>query len=71
VAHSGVAVVFDRGGGYRVVIDQVDQFHFHVNEGEKLLVIPGLNVQEPISIAQFAGLTPLIEKTIDRYRKRL
>ena len=45
---SAVAGIVDRGGGLRVVVTERWRMQFHAGEGEKLYIVPGLEVDEPV-----------------------
>lgn len=47
---SAVAAVVDRKGGIRVVVTEPWRMKFHVGNGEKIYVVPGVRVREPVSI---------------------
>ena len=62
---SAVAGILDRGGGFRVVITQPELMHHHVGPGERLFVVPGLMVQEPVEdSAQIRDLVGRVERHI-------
>lgn len=47
---SAVAGIIDQNGGLlRVVVTERWRMHHHVNKGERLFVVPGLRVTEPVS----------------------
>jgi hypothetical protein len=48
---SRVAVIVDRGGGYRVVVGPLESIMCNVCPGETCHVIPDLEVQEPASVS--------------------
>jgi hypothetical protein len=48
MAKSAVAGVVDRKGGMRVVVTQPWRMRHHVEDGERLFVVPKLRVQEPV-----------------------
>jgi hypothetical protein len=45
---SAVAVIVDKKGGSRVVITQRWRMMLHLDPGERLFVVPGLKVVEPL-----------------------
>jgi hypothetical protein len=45
---SAVAGIVDRGGGLRVVVGPRSNMRFHVAAGERLFIVPGFKVQEPV-----------------------
>lgn len=45
---SAVAGITDRKGGLRIVVTQRWRMRHHVKKGERLFVVPGFEVQEPI-----------------------
>jgi hypothetical protein len=56
---SAVAGIVDRKGGLRVVVTQRWRLRHHVNKGERLFVVPGYEVQEPVP---WDDIPPLIER---------
>src|SRR4030095_7852042 len=58
MALSAVAGILDNAGGLRVVVTQRWRFRHHVKKGERLFVVPDLNVQEPVP---WDDIPPLIE----------
>ena len=46
---SSVAGIVDVNGGLRVVVTERWRLHSHVGHGERLFIVPGLKVQEPVS----------------------
>lgn len=46
---SAVAGILDRGGGLRVVVTKRWRMKHHVGPGERLFIVPGLRVREPVS----------------------
>jgi hypothetical protein len=61
---SAVAGIIDSNGGLRVVVTQRWRMHHHVKKGEKLFVVPGLKVREPVSLSQAADLIETVKKHI-------
>lgn len=45
---SAVAGIVDRLGGLRVVVTQRWRMRYHVKSGERLFIVPGLEVREPV-----------------------
>jgi hypothetical protein len=45
---SAVAGIIDAGGGFRVVVTQRWRMRNHVKKGERIFIVPGLLVQEPV-----------------------
>jgi hypothetical protein len=41
-----VAGIIDRGGGLRIVFDDPRGIQGHVGDGERLIIVPGLEVDE-------------------------
>jgi len=41
-----VAGIIDRGGGLRIVFDDPRGIRGHVGDGERLIVVPGIEVDE-------------------------
>jgi hypothetical protein len=58
MALSSVAGIVDRKGGLRVVVTQRWRMRHHVNKGERLFVVPGLEISEPVP---WDDIPPLIE----------
>jgi hypothetical protein len=48
MALSAVAGIVDSSGGLRVVVTQRERMHHHISKGEKLFIVPGMRVQEPV-----------------------
>ena len=46
---SAVAGIVDVKGGLRVVVTQRRRMKYHVALGERLFIVPGLKVQEPVA----------------------
>lgn len=53
---SRVGGILETGGGVRVVVTQLWRFRFHVWPGERLFVVPGLRVDEPVPFSDIPGL---------------
>lgn len=53
---SSVAGIIDPEGNVRVVVTELHRFHYHVRDGERIFVVPGLLVQEPVEW----GLIPYV-----------
>lgn len=47
-AKSSVAGIVKPDGGFRVVVTEAHRMRHHVKSGERLFVVPGLKVREPI-----------------------
>jgi hypothetical protein len=45
---SAVAGILDGKGNFRVVVTQRWRMRYHISKGERLFVVPGLKVQEPV-----------------------
>jgi len=60
---SAVAGVLDSNGGLRVVVTERWRMRYHVSQGERLFVVPGLRVTEPVP---WDDIPPLIE-TVQRH----
>lgn len=45
---SSVAAIVDVHGGIRVVVTPRWRMRFHCGEGERLYIVPGLRVKEPV-----------------------
>jgi hypothetical protein len=59
---SAVAGILDRSGGLRVVVTESWRMRFHVGPGERLFVIPGLQVREPVD--DVAGIFALVRRHV-------
>lgn len=51
-AKSSVAGIVKPDGGFRVVVTEAHRMHHHVKQGERLFIVPGLKVREPIPWGQ-------------------
>jgi hypothetical protein len=56
-----LAGIVDRQGGIRVVVTARENIHFHVNEGERLYVVPHFVIDGEVPYEQYVGL---IDKAI-------
>lgn len=56
---SDVAAIVNKRGRWRVVVAPADTFHHHVGKNERVIQVPGLQVQEPVP---FEEISTLIEK---------
>jgi len=61
---SAVAGIIDASGGLRVVVTEHWRMGMHVGEGERLFIVPDLEVQEPLSMAQAAPIIEIVKKHI-------
>lgn len=57
---SRIAAIIDRGGGHRIVVTDGD-FLCHVSPGERLCVLPGVMVQEPVPFEDYPKLVKMVE----------
>lgn len=64
--NSHVAGVIDRGGGLRLVIDtsRTRIRRNHVGPGERVYFLPGVRVQEPVSMGEIALLEEQVRARI-------
>lgn len=62
---SNVAGIIDKDGGFRVVVTQRWRYHHHVAAGEKLFIVPGYEVREPIPWDDIPSLIKRVELYID------
>lgn len=53
---SSVAGIIDKDGNVRTVVTEHHRFRFHVHAGERIFVVPGLLVREPVEW----GLIPFV-----------
>lgn len=65
---SSVAGILDRRGSLRVVVTQRWRMRYHVAKGERLFVLPDLEVQEPVP---WDDIPPLIERVQKYVSKKL
>src|SRR5215213_1495261 len=61
---SDVAGITDKNGGFRVVVTERHRFKYHVGPGERLFVVPGLKVQEPIPFEEIRPIVIQVEEYI-------
>lgn len=59
---SSVGGIVDREGHTRTVVTEYWRFRFHVHKGERLFVVPGLLVREPVEW----GLIPYVIASAER-----
>lgn len=62
--NSAVAGILDRGRGLRVIVTQRWRMRYHVKKGERLFVVPGLEVKEPVPWHDIPGLIRKVERYI-------
>jgi hypothetical protein len=62
---SEVGGIVERGGGLRVVIAPRKSLHFHVQDGERLFVLPNVRVIEPVAMENIPALVERVERFID------
>lgn len=60
---SAVAGIIDRGGGLRVVVGPRGNMIYHIGRGERLYLIEGLKVREPVA---WGAVPALIETVRER-----
>jgi len=63
---SAVAGILDSKGGLRVVVTQRWRMHNHVGKGERLFVVPGKEVQEPVPWNDIPQLIFDVEKHVNQ-----
>lgn len=62
---SEVAGIVDKRGGFRVVVtERRRDFRHHVGKGERLFVVPGVYVQEPVPFEEIYPLVCAVEQHI-------
>jgi hypothetical protein len=66
---SVVAGVVGRNGELRVVICPKRNIAYHLGEDEVLYVLPGLRVQEPVSIGETAALVAQVTDYVKEREK--
>jgi len=64
VSLSSVAGIIDANGGLRVVVTEHWRMFHHVGRGERLFIVPDLEVQEPLSMAQAAPVIEAVKRHI-------
>lgn len=62
---SSVAGILDKQGGLRVVVTQRRRMHHHVAKGERLFVVPGLEVQEPVPWNDIPAVVELVHRHVN------
>ena len=63
---NAVAGILDKNGGLRVVATQLDGFKEHVGEGEKLYIVPGMLVPEPVPWEEIPDVILTVQKHISK-----
>lgn len=63
---SAVAGILKPDGGLRFVVTEPDAFHHHVAPGEKLFIVPGLRVREPLSTEQAYPVIKIAQQHVVR-----
>jgi len=58
-------IVNSKGEVARVVVTQPWLFHHHVKPGERLFIIPGLRVREPLSIGQAIPVIEAVKQYVE------
>jgi hypothetical protein len=66
---SDVAGIIDNKGGFRVVVTERHRFKHHVAKGERLYVVPGMKVQEPIPFENIHGIVTKVEEYVSSVTK--
>ena len=61
---SSVAGIVDSTGGLRIVVSKKWQMRYHVQNGERLFIVPGLKVQDPVSWEDQPSLINIVENYI-------
>lgn len=51
-----LAGIVERQGGIRVVVTAQENIHYHVNEGERLYVVPDFFIEGEVPYGQYAAL---------------
>lgn len=62
---SAVAGILNENGGLRVVVTERWRMGMHVGQGERLFVLPDVEVQEPLSIAQAAPVIEAVKQYVE------
>ncbi len=61
---SAVAGVLDKKGGLRVVVTQRWRMRHHVGKGERLFVVPDMEIQEPVPWDDIPSLIETVQKHV-------
>jgi len=61
---SAVAGIMDARGGLRVVVTQRWRMRYHLEKGERLFVVPGVQVQEPVPWDDIPALIETVQKHV-------
>jgi len=64
---SAVAGVLGKAGDLRVVVTQRWRLRHHVHKGERLFVVPGFEVQEPVPWGNIPYVVDRVEKHIYKW----
>ena len=64
MALSAVAGIVDQQGGLRVVVTQRWRMRYHVGKKERLFVVPGVAVQEPVPWEEIPALIDDVHKHV-------
>lgn len=65
---SAVAGILDARGGIRVVITEPWRMCFHVARGERLFVVHGLRVREPVGWSDVPQLIETVKSYVERMK---
>lgn len=63
---SAVAGIIDRNGGMRVVVTPKWRMSYHVDRGERIFIVPDLEVEEPIPWDDVPALIERVQKHVVR-----
>ena len=61
---SDVAAIVNKQGRWRVVVAPAKTFRHHIGRGERLIQVPGLQVQEPVPPQEIAPLIARVQKYV-------
>lgn len=50
--------------GLRVIVARPSSMHHHVGPGERLVMLPGVFVSEPVPLERIAGLVARVQKLV-------
>lgn len=63
---SAVAGVLERSGAVRVVIGPAGNMQYHVTAGEKLFILPGIEVEEPVAWDSIGDVVEMVTRHVAR-----
>jgi len=66
-----VAGIVSPGGGFRVVVEKRHDIHCHVFPGERLYILPGVKVTEPVSFDKVPNLIKKVEDYVAEQEQKI